>query len=177
MVATWFNASYFHLSKRFLIAFLHLQKRDEESGPSETGGESKAASTSNASSGASSKDNDNAFPNEEEEGIQFPDENDQGDELEKGIKWKNLSVNTWFRIEDKKDVNSLYGPTNLLTLRDRDNTRYLVWATKLITESIDVKREEKHGGTMFIRSMGKKKSGTSAHSYYDFKYKILKQAI
>ena len=146
----------------FSFSFLSfLQNHVVESGPLET----------ETSSGKSSKDDGSAFPNEV---IQFPNEDDEGDELEKGTKWKDVHVNKWYRIEDKKDVTSKFGPTTLLTMRDRSNTRVLVWATKLITESIDSKWEEKEGVTLFIRSLGKKKSASSVHSYYDFKYKIIK---
>ena len=75
------------------------------------------------SSGKSSKYDGSAFPNEEV--IQFPNEDDEGDELEKGTKWKDVAVNKWYRIEDKKDVTSKFGPTTLLTMRDRSNTRVL----------------------------------------------------
>ena len=63
----------------------------------------------------SSKDGGNEFP-DDAENDKFPDENDEGDEREKGISWKDLPNNTWYRIEVKKDLTSFYGPTKLLTL-------------------------------------------------------------
>ncbi len=107
-------------------------------------------------------------------GDEFPDENDAGDEREKGIGWKDLPIHIWYRIEVKRDVTTSYGPTNLLTLRDRHNTRFLVWTTSLITQTINEKWEEKGAGSLFICSLGKKKSASTRFSYFDFKYKIVK---
>ncbi len=104
----------------------------------------------------------------------FPDENDAGDEREKGISWKDLPIDIWYRIDVKRDVTTCYGPTNLLTLRDRNNTRFLVWTTSLITQTINAKWVEKDAGTLFICSLGKKKSASTKFSFFDYKYKIIK---
>ena len=126
--------------------------------------------TSHAGEETSNKDAvDNAYDDE------FPDDDDEGDEREKAISWKDLPIHVWYRIEIKRDIKTSYGPTKLLTLRDRNNTRFLVWATSLITSSIDSKWEEKGPGKLFIFTMAKRKSGSSKFSYFDYKYKILKK--
>ena len=84
------------------------------------------------------------------------------------------SVNEWYRIEIVKELNTKLGVTKLLTLRDREMNRFTVWPTKLILDSIDKKwNERRDNGSLFIRSLGKKKSKSSPFSYYDFKYKLV----
>ena len=98
--------------------------------------------TSNAGEEMPNKEGGNEFlGNADDEGDQhmdvdddeFPDDDDEGDEREKAISWKDLPMHVWYRIEIKRDIKTSYGPTKLLTLRDRNNTRFLVWATSLIT--------------------------------------------
>ena len=105
----------------------------------------------------------------------FPDADDEGDDdMEPAIRFKELAVNEWYRVEVVKELNTKFGLTKLLTLRDREMNRFTVWATKLILESIDMKwNERKDGGSLFLRPLGKKKSKSSPFSYYDFKYKVV----
>ncbi len=72
----------------------------------------------------------------------------------------------------------MYGPAKIMTLRDMENTRFSVWASKTLMPAIANKWEEKdtNGGTLFLRPLGKKSSSSSKFSYYDFKFKLVKNA-
>ena len=105
--------------------------------------------------------------------VLFPDDNDEGDEEERStvISWGGVKKNLWFRVISTKDVTTSYGATKILTLRDKEGELYSTWSTKMINESIDSKM--KKGGTLFIKSLGKKKTKYSKKKYYDIKYKLM----
>ena len=104
--------------------------------------------------------------------VLFPDDNDEGDEEERStISWGDVKKNLWFHVISTKDVTTSYGPTKILTLRDREGELYSTWSTKMINESIDNKM--KRGGTLFIKSLGKKKTKSGKKKYYDIKYKLM----
>ena len=88
----------------------------------------------------------------------FPDVDDEGDnDMEPAIRFKELAVNEWYRVEIVKELNTKFGITKLLTLRDREMNRFTVWPTKLILESIDKKWNEKRdGGSTFHPAYGEK---------------------
>lgn len=132
--------------------------------------------------------NPNPNPNEEEDeesdsdqermendvldDVSFPDDNDEGDEEERNtISWGDVKKNQWFHVISTKDVTASYGPTKILTLRDREGKLYSTWSAKMINESIDDKMNR--GGTLFIKSLGKKKTKSGKKKYYDIKYKLM----
>ena len=136
-------------------------------------GEEGEASSLNVVEGGS----DEGAPNlaNEENQVAFPDMDDEGDDdMEAAIRFKELKINEWYRIEIVKELNTKLGVTKLMTLRDKEMNRFTVWPTKLILDSIDKKWNERgDNGSLFIRSMGKKESKSSPFSYYDFKYKLV----
>ena len=105
--------------------------------------------------------------------VLFPDDNDEGDEEERStvISWGEVKKNLWFHVISTKDVTASYGPTKILTLRDREGKLYSTWSAKMINESIDDKMNR--GGTLFIKSLGKKKTKSGKKKYYDIKYKLM----
>ena len=82
-----------------------------------------------------------------------------------------MSLNQWLHVISTKDVKTVYGLTKILTLRDREGTIVNSWSTKLINESIDAKMAR--GGTLFIQSLGKKKTKSGKKKSYDIKYKLM----
>ena len=96
------------------------------------------------------------FANEHNQ-VAFPDVDDEGDDdMEPAIRFKELAANEWYRVKIVKELNTKFGITKLLTLRDREMNRLTVWPTKLILESIDKKwNERRDGGSLFIRPLGK----------------------
>lgn len=106
----------------------------------------------------------------------FPDEDDEGDDdHEQAIKFKDVAINRWYRVEDVRDLVTKFGPAKILTLRDREMERFTVWATNVLFQSIDKKwKEREDGGSLFLRPLGKKKSSSSIFSYFDFKFKVVK---
>ena len=79
----------------------------------------------------------------------------------------------WFNVISTKDVKTAFGPTKILTLRDRDGTLFNSWSTTLINQTIDTKMAR--GGTLFIKSLGKKKTKSGKKKFYDIKYKLMQQ--
>lgn len=65
----------------------------------------------------------------------------------------------------------MYGITKILTPRDREGKIFHAWSTKLINESIDAKMTKR--GTLFIKSLGKKKTKSGKKKFYDIKYKSM----
>lgn len=108
--------------------------------------------------------------------VDFPDDNDAGDD-EKAVKnWGEVPKKKWFLVERVKDVKTTFGPTKKLTLKDRENVTIITWSTKMINETISDKMEEMgEGGSLFIKSIGKKRcEGAKKHlRYYQIKYKVV----
>ena len=107
--------------------------------------------------------------------VSFPaDDDDDGDDDIPAISWKDLAQNRWFLIEGKKDVQTKWGLTKLLNLKDGDGERLTVWATSLITNTLDEKWEMKANVKLFIKSLGEKKCKNGPFSYFNYKYKTVK---
>ena len=85
--------------------------------------------------------------------------------------WGDLAEKKWFLVVKIKDVTTGYGPNKLLTLRNRKKETCQVWSTKMINDTIDEKWYEKGSGSLFVKSLGKKKSLTGK-KYFNCKYKI-----
>ena len=89
--------------------------------------------------------------------------------------WGDLTERKWFLVVRMKDVTTGYGPTKVLTLRrNEQKENFEVWSTKMINDSINEKWDEKGSGSLFVKSLGKKKSKSgSKKSYFMCKYKII----
>ena len=89
--------------------------------------------------------------------------------------WGDLTERKWFLVVRMKDVTTGYGPTKVLTLRRNGGQKenFEVWSTKMINDTINEKWDEKGSGSLFVKSLGKKKNKSGKKSYYMCKYKII----
>ena len=114
-----------------------------------------------------------------QEAYEFPDEDDEGDVEKKAVSWGELPKDQWYRIVGKRDLTTVHGDAKILTLKNREDETFNVWATSLIRDTVDEKWSEKDEGHLFIKAIGggKKKSKSGPFSYYNYKYKIIKKTI
>ena len=53
------------------------------------------------------------------------------------------------------DVTTGFGPTKILTLKDRSGNTFKVWGSKALNEAIGDKWAEKGDGSLFVKCLGK----------------------
>ena len=108
-----------------------------------------------------------------DEEVSFPADDDEGDVDNPAISWKELPQHRWYLVEGKRDVKTNWGWTKLLNLKHADGERFAVWATGLISATINDKWGKKANSKLFIKSLGGRKSTSSPYTYYDYKYKTI----
>ena len=79
--------------------------------------------------------------------------------------WKDVPVDVLYHIESIMRIDTINGPSAILSLRDKEDKYLEAFATSLILkklENADVKDE------WYIKSLGSKES-KNGRTYYDFK--------
>ena len=87
------------------------------------------------------------------------------------LKWRDVPMNTIFKIEDSEAIKTKFGKAIILTLIDRDDNTYRCWSTSVITDTLKSKKKDPSfkGKTLYIKSTGLKQSTTNPdNKYYDF---------
>ena len=83
------------------------------------------------------------------------------------LKWRDIPMNTIFRIDDISKINTKFGIGTILTLKDKTLNTYKCFTTKTIADKLD--EFNLQDGSCYIRSLGLKESKTNTgNSYYNF---------
>ena len=91
------------------------------------------------------------------------------------IRWRDLPLNTIYKIEHSREVLSNDVATIILTVVDREGDKKTVWATSRL--SIELRKRYLNKTNVYIRSLGKKECKTMpGRLYYDYEIVQLKSA-
>ena len=83
------------------------------------------------------------------------------------LKWRDIPMNTIFKIDDVSKINTKVGEGTILTLVDRDSNMYKCFATNPISYKLD--KFNLQNGSCYIRSLGLIESKTNTgNKYYNF---------
>ena len=99
----------------------------------------------------------------------FPEDVEDGDEEEKVWNWGGVTKQTWFLVMDVKDITTGFGPTKILTLKNRNQETFKVWGSKALNGAIQDKWVGRGDGSLYVKCLGK--SEKKGNNYYIFKYK------
>ena len=55
---------------------------------------------------------------------------------------------------DVKDITTGFGPTKILTLKNRNEKTFKVWGSKALNGAIEDKWAEKGDGSLFVKCLG-----------------------
>ena len=72
------------------------------------------------------------------------------------LKWRDIPMNTIFRIDDISKINTKFGTGTILTLKDKNLNTYKCFATKTIADNLN--NVNLQDGSCYIRSLGSKES-------------------
>ena len=83
------------------------------------------------------------------------------------LKWRDIPMNTIFRIDDISKINTKFGIGTILTLKDKNLNMYKCFATKTIADKLN--NVNLQDGSCYIRSLGLKESTiNTGNKYYNF---------
>ena len=83
------------------------------------------------------------------------------------LKWRDIPMNTIFKIDDVSKINTKFGIGTILTLKDKKLDMYKCFATKTISDKLDECNLQ--DGSCYIRFLGLKESKTNTgNKYYNF---------
>ena len=99
----------------------------------------------------------------------FPEDEEDGDVEEQVLNWGTVMKQTWFLVIDIKDVTTGFGPTKILTLKDRNQETLKVWGSKVLNGAIQDKWVGRGDGSLYVKCVGK--SEKKGNNYYIFKFK------
>ena len=103
----------------------------------------------------------------------FPDDSEEGDEnsITSASPWRDLSINTWFRVEKRRKLTTRNGEATIIHLQNKQMKSYCVWTTKIIAERLDNYPESYFNiwsnDKLYIKSKGLTQA-KNGNEYYDF---------
>ena len=86
------------------------------------------------------------------------------------LNWGSVTKKTWFLVMAVTDVTTGFGPTKILTLKDRSENTFKVWGSKALNGAIGDKWVEKGDGLLFVKCLGKnEKKGAISLMYLNIR--------